>query len=217
VLKTEYNKTSQIGIDYVFPVKFDPDLLRVKAKTRKVKAIGVVKNELITKPVIIENPTEFLESKLLEDVLKIAVVSRYHNKEVAVGLIKGFGLTKGAIASSIAHDSHHIIALGVDDISISQCINFIITNRGGICYYNGETLFGLALPVYGLMTNMNAEEAAVAYETINSRVIADGCTLDAPFMTMSFMSLSVIPEIKITPGGLFDVGLFKYVDQFIDE
>lgn len=204
-------------IDYVFPEIFDPERLQVKARTHMVRAIEIIKNELITKQVVVYNQSNLLVSQPENDILKITVVSRYNPNKVAVGLIKGFGLTKGAIAASIAHDSHHIIAIGVDDVSISRCVSYIIDNRGGICYFDGQELFGLALPVYGLMTDKTAEEAASSYETINSRVIADGCTLDAPFMTMSFMSLSVIPEIKITPGGLFDVGIFNYVDQFIDE
>lgn len=217
VLKIKEKQSLAEKIDYVFPSQFDPVKLRVPARTRRVRAIEVVKNELITKQIIVENNDKMLVTKLENDVLKIVVISRYNTNEVAVGLIKGFGLTKGAIAASIAHDSHHIIAIGVDDISISKCINYILSSRGGICYFDGNKLFGLALPVYGLMTNRNAEEAAKAYEDINSRVISDGCTLDAPFMTMSFMSLSVIPEIKITPKGLFDVGVFNYVDQFVEE
>lgn len=206
---------SYSALNYVFPHSFNPSNLHSKAISNKVKAIEVINDELITNSVVVNNEAETLSCNLKEDVLKIAVLSRYKENELSVGLIKGFGMKKGAIAASIAHDSHHIISVGCDNASIEKCLEFIIKNRGGVCYFDGEQLHGLPLPVYGLMTDFSAEVAAAAYEKINSKVIADGCKLKAPFMTMSFMSLSVIPHLKITPAGLFDVDKFNYTELFI--
>lgn len=203
------------ALNYVFPNSFNPSNLNLKVASSKVKAIEVINDELITNTVVVNNEAETLSCNLNEDILKIAVLSRYKDNELSVGLIKGFGMKKGAIAASIAHDSHHIISVGCDNASIEKCLEFIIKNRGGVCYFDGEQLHGLPLPVYGLMTDSTAEVAASAYEIINSKVIADGCKLKAPFMTMSFMSLSVIPHLKITPAGLFDVDKFNYTKLFI--
>ncbi|HOZ13591.1 MAG TPA: adenine deaminase [Tenuifilaceae bacterium] len=216
VLETEEKvHKSYSALNYVFPTSFNPSNLNLKVASSKVKAIEVINDELITNTVVINNEAETLSCNLKEDVLKIAVLSRYKENELSVGLIKGFGMKKGAIAASIAHDSHHIISVGCDNVSIEKCLDFIIKNRGGVCYFDGQQLHGLPLPVYGLMTDSTAEVAASAYEKINSKVISDGCKLKAPFMTMSFMSLSVIPHLKITPAGLFDVDKFNYTELFI--
>jgi len=124
-------------------------------------------------------------------------------------------LKKGAIAESIAHDSHHIIAVGVDDKSIFDALSFVMKQKGGVCYNDSSKIWGLSLPVYGLMSYDPAEIVAEKYKEINSKVVMDGCTLRAPFMTLSFMALSVIPKLKITPKGIFDVIQFKFTDQFI--
>ncbi|KAB2870273.1 MAG: adenine deaminase [Bacteroidales bacterium] len=216
VLETEEKvHKSYSALNYVFPTSFNPSNLNLKVASSKVKAIVVINDELITNTVVVNNEAETLSCNLKEDVLKIAVLSRYKENELSVGLIKGFGMKKGAIAASIAHDSHHIISVGCDNASIEKCLEFIIMNRGGVCYFDGEQLHGLPLPVYGLMTDSTADVAASAYEKINSKVISDGCKLKAPFMTMSFMSLSVIPHLKITPAGLFDVDKFNYTELFI--
>jgi len=216
VLSSQSNgQKTYTALNYVFPLSFHNSNLDLKVKSDKVKAIEVINDELITNTVIVTNEAETLSCNLNDDILKIAVLSRYKENELSVGLIKGFGMKKGAIAASIAHDSHHIISVGCDNTSIEKCLNFILQNRGGICYFDGKELHGLPLPVYGLMTDSSAEVAAVAYEKINSKVITDGCKLKAPFMTMSFMSLSVIPHLKITPAGLFDVDKFNYTELFI--
>ncbi len=216
VLETKESvQKSYSALNYVFPTNFNPSSLDLKVVSNKVKTIEVINDELITNTVVVNNEAETLSCNLKEDVLKIAVLSRYMENELSVGLIKGFGMKKGAIAASIAHDSHHIISVGCDNHSIEKCLKFIIKNKGGVCYFDGEQLHGLPLPVYGLMTDSTAEVAAAAYEKINSKVIADGCKLKAPFMTMSFMSLSVIPHLKITPAGLFDVDKFNYTELFI--
>lgn len=204
------------NLNYVFPNNFRSEKLKIEAKTSTVKVIEVVSNELITNSTTRNcDVGSLIESNIEEDVLKIAVLSRYKENEIYVGLIRGFGLKKGALAASIAHDSHHIISVGCDDISIEKCLKFIVNNKGGMCYFDGAEMLGLPLPVYGLMSNADAETTAKAYDAVNARVINDGCNLSAPFMTMSFMSLSVIPHLKITPSGLFDVDTFNFTDLFI--
>jgi adenine deaminase len=212
VLK-EPRPTTNVKIPtYTFPNSFDSNLLVKKLDTKRVKVIDVVKDELITNWHVENSNTDLLEANPKEDLLKIAVVSRYKKNEASVGLIRGFGINKGAIAASIAHDSHHIIAIGCDDNSITQSINYIVKCGGGICYFDGDSIYGLPLPAFGLMTNESAEVAGKAYHELTQRVIADGCKLQAPFMTMSFMSLSVIPHLKITPTSLFDVDKFSFTN-----
>jgi len=201
-----YRFTSQISIESV----------RLLPHGEKVKAIKIIEGELVTE--IEEYQFKEKENNVVADVkndfLKIVVVNRYKEGEIFVGFINGFGIKTGAIAESIAHDSHHIIAVGVDDESILNAINFVIKNRGGLCYCNGSLINGLPLPVYGIMGNVSAEEIAKKYKEINSTVIEAGSIIRAPFMTLSFMALSVIPKLKITPKGLFDVNKFDYIDQF---
>lgn len=216
VLKKSTLTTKTIVPNYIFPESIGDIDISVPAKTGKFRAIGIINDELVTDNLEIVCDKNELSVDLDNDLLKIVVLSRYVPNKFSVGFIRGFGLTKGAIAASIAHDSHHIIAVGADDNSIKQCLNYIVKNRGGVCYYNSEQIFGLPLPVFGLMTNLSVEGAGMKYGEINSRVVADGCKLKAPFMTMAFMSLTVIPKLKITPSGLFDVVQFKPTDMFIE-
>lgn len=207
----------KINLDYVFTKSINANSIKLYPKSKSIKAIQVIEGELVTESVmynvVIENQS--IVSDIKNDFLKIVVVNRYKENQVSVGFIKGFGLKKGAIAESIAHDSHHIIAVGADDKSIYKAIDYILKQKGGVCYYDGEKITGLSLPVYGLISDEPAEIVAEKYRTINAKLINDGCFLKAPFMTLAFMSLSVIPKLKITPKGLFDVNQFKFVDPFI--
>ncbi len=218
VLKTEARIVkNDININYKFPKPISKEDLVLQPKSNKIQAIQIIEGELVTEKEIynIEDLSKPIISDTKNDFLKVVVVNRYKEKEVFVSLIKGFGIKKGAIAESIAHDSHHIIAVGVDDKSILDSVNYIIKQKGGVCYNNGAEIFGLPLPIYGLISDQPAEDVAQKYDYINSKVKADGCALKAPFMTLSFMALSVIPKLKITPRGLFDINQFNFVDQFI--
>lgn len=146
------------------------------------------------------------------DVLKIAVVERYGKNHVANAFIKGFGLEKGAIASSIAHDSHNIIVVGCDAKMMAEAVNTVIDNMGGIAVVDEDFNESLALPIAGLMTNEDAILVAERLETLHKRASDLGCKLDSPFMTMAFMALLVIPSIKISDLGLFDGNKFKLID-----
>lgn len=219
ILRSEHNPEN-VSVDkpeYKFTNGFDFNQLKVVAKSNSIKAIQIIEGELVTDSTIFNFKTENqnVDADITQDFLKVVVVNRYKDNEVGVGFIKGFGLKKGAIAESIAHDSHHIVAVGVDDHSIYNAIDFILKRKGGLSYFDGNNLFGMALPIYGLISDEPAQVVAEKYRSINNRVIGDGCILKAPFMTLSFMALSVIPTLKITPKGLFDVNQFKFVDLFI--
>ena len=144
------------------------------------------------------------------DILKIVVVNRYKEAPVAKGFIKNFGLKRGAIASSVAHDSHNIVAVGVDDESICRAVNLVIEKKGGVSCVGDQELI-VALPVAGLMSTEDGYKVAADYAAIDKAVKALGSTLSAPFMTLSFMALLVIPHLKLSDLGLFDGDRFQFV------
>ncbi len=152
-----------------------------------------------------------------EDILKIAVVNRYENQKPAIGFIRGFGLRKGAIASSVAHDSHNIISVGISDKEISRAVNLVIKHQGGISFADGNRQEVLPLPIAGIMSDQFGEKVANHYEKIDQEVKTSlGSTLTAPYMTLSFMALLVIPSLKISDLGLFDGNEFKFVPVQLD-
>jgi len=148
------------------------------------------------------------------DILKIAVVNRYQDVPPAIGFVKNFGLKKGAIAASVAHDSHNVVAVGVSDEDICRVVNSVIENKGGLAVVHDHLVETLALPVAGLMSNKGGFEVAKAYAHLDGRAKALGSTLKAPFMTLSFMALLVIPQLKLSDRGLFDGEDFQLIDLF---
>ena len=169
----------------------------------------LITNKIICKPII---KNGFYESDIENDILKIVVVNRYKNAPVAKGFIKKFAIKKGAIASSVAHDSHNIVAVGVDDESLMKAVNLVIKERGGVSAVSNEKEMVLGLPIAGLMSNEDGYKVAAAYTAIDKMVKAEmGSTLTAPFMTLSFMALLVIPHLKLSDLGLFDGDGFKFV------
>lgn len=152
-----------------------------------------------------------LRSSTTDDILKIIVINRYSDSKPAIGFIKGFGLKCGAIASTIAHDSHNIIAVGVDDTSIMKAVNALIEEKGGISLYN-NTLSVLPLDIAGLMSSQDAHTVANRYIEIERLVKQTGCTMPAPYMALSFMALLVIPTLKLSDIGLFDGEIFECIN-----
>ncbi|MCX8111336.1 MAG: adenine deaminase [Syntrophorhabdaceae bacterium] len=148
------------------------------------------------------------------DILKIAVINRYSNERPAMAFIKNFGLKKGAIASSIAHDSHNIVVVGTDDEDICSAVNLIIEKKGGLAVAVGNIQMVMPLPVAGLMSDGDGYEVARTYKNLDRLAKQIGTSLNSPFMTLSFMSLPVIPRLKITDRGLFDVDRFRFIDLF---
>ena len=185
----------------------------VKSKKR-INVIGVKDGELVTDKLLIlpKIKENNIVADVDKDILKIVVLNRYKKAKPQVGFVKNFGLKKGAIASSIAHDSHNIIAVGVSDKFITKAINEIVLMNGGIVSLNNDVVEKLALPIAGIMTDRSAEEVASDYKKISKMAIKMGSNLQAPFMTLSFMALLVIPSLKISDKGLFDVDAFDFVN-----
>jgi adenine deaminase len=148
------------------------------------------------------------------DILKIAVVNRYFDAPVAVSFVKNFGLRRGAIASSVAHDSHNIIVVGVDDKSICEAVNILMQVKGGVIAVADNTATLLELPIAGIMSGEDGYIIAKKYEEIDAVAKQMGSTLAAPFMSLSFMGLLVIPNLKMSDFGLFDGVHFELVSTF---
>ena len=165
-------------------------------------------NSCLTK---IQRQKSKIISDVERDILKIVVVNRYKNAPVAKAFIKNFKLRKGAMASSVAHDSHNIVAVGVDDESICNAVNLVIEHKGGISFYKENLEMIVPLPVAGLMSNEDGYKIAEQYSLIDAAVKTAGSTLASPFMTLSFMALLVIPHLKLSDLGLFDGDRFEFV------
>ncbi|MBU3744514.1 MAG: adenine deaminase, partial [Sediminibacterium sp.] len=183
-----------------------------------IPVIEALDGQLITRQLLINAKATDSEwiADVASDILKIVVVNRYHPAPIAKAFVAGFGLTNGAIASSVAHDSHNIVAVGVDDASIAAAINLIISSKGGVsCVVDGlrgdDTL--LELPIAGLMSAENGYQVADAYTAIDKKAKALGSKLTAPFMTLSFMCLLVIPHIKLSDWGLFNGDSFSFFSR----
>ena len=189
---------------------------RIKDYTGEV--IEAVDGQLITKKsdVSPKKTGEFFESDVEKDILKIVVVNRYHDADPSIAFIKNFGLKRGAIASSVAHDSHNIIAVGADDDSLCEAINLIIEQKGGISIADAAAPSSnqvLRLPVAGLMSDEDGYKVAEKYTQIDAAAKNLGSTLSAPYMTLSFMALLVIPHLKLSDKGLFDGDSFTLISH----
>jgi adenine deaminase len=192
---------------------------QMEKQIKKIRVIVAQDGELVTGQELVLPKTENgnLVSDPGRDILKMVVLSRYANDPAQIGFIKNMGLKKGAIASSIAHDSHNIIAVGARDEDIVRAVNRLVENRGGIVVGTAENLLDLPLEVSGLMSTLDGKEVAARYEQLNEEAGKLGTSLMSPFMTLSFMSLLVIPELKLGDKGLFDVTKFEFVELFADE
>ena len=186
--------------------------LKLEIKPGEARIIVAIDGAIVT-----EKTTAYLnlgsfESDTKRDLLKIVVINRYSKAPPAIAIIKGFGMKSGAIASSVAHDSHNIVAVGTNDIDLAACINNVIDHKGGVAASSGDTHYILPLPIGGLMSTQDGDTVGLAYESI-SHFVKDtlGSTLGAPFMTLSFMALLVIPSLKLSDLGLFDGNAFRFV------
>ncbi len=189
-----------------------PEHLKVEDNGKPVKVIKAIEGQLITET-IIGRPASiegYLESDTGQDFLKIVVVNRFEPAPPAVGFIHGFGFSKGAIASTVAHDSHNIIACGTNDSEILEAIRLLKQSRGGIVATDGSSHVMIPLPVAGLMSDADGYEVAGSYEKANAFAARLGSKMLAPFMTLSFMALLVIPQLKLSDKGLFDGQKFEF-------
>ncbi|HDR52384.1 MAG TPA: adenine deaminase [Mariniphaga anaerophila] len=192
--------------------------IRSSSKSRTIKVIQALDGELITNSFSSKmNITDGkIEADPSNDILKIVVINRYSKRKPAIGFIKGFGLKEGAIAGSIAHDSHNLIAVGVQDSDIVAVLNKLMETGGGIIAKKGNHIVNLSLPVAGLMSLDAVKDVALKYQKLNKLAWESGSSLKAPFMTLAFMSLLVIPELKIGDKGLFNVNDFAYTSLFAE-
>ncbi|WP_028980346.1 adenine deaminase [Sporocytophaga myxococcoides] len=213
------NKKSFIKQIPVTPInRFNTSLKKVSdfklaSSTGKTRVIEALDGQLITRSIEIDLPLEngYVQSTPEKDILKITVVNRYKEAIPAKAFIKGFGLKQGALASSIAHDSHNIVAVGVNDEEITKAVNEVIKNQGGIsAVYDGK-LYSLPLPVGGLMSAEDGYVVADKYTELDKISKEMGSTLTSPYMTLSFMALLVIPSLKLSDLGLFDGDKFEFV------
>jgi adenine deaminase len=192
--------------------------LFIKNDGNEIRIITAFDGELFTKELIRETgERKLIEPDTREDILKIVVKDRYHDAPPAVAFIKGFGLKSGAFASSVAHDSHNVISIGTNDRDIVNAINEIVKMRGGLAVSSSGRISSMQLNIAGIMSNRSCREIAYEYERLSSMVKELGCTMSAPFMTLSFMALLVIPELKLSDKGLFDGNRFCHVPLFIGE
>lgn len=198
---TNYKKAA----DFVLP-----------AQGKKLNVIEAFDGQLITKKQVL--PATIVGGNVVSntktDVLKMAVINRYNNAKPAIAFIKNFGLKEGAIASSVGHDSHNITVVGVDDEAIAQAVNMVIEAKGGLSAVATNQQLILPLPVAGLMSDQDGYQVSKTYTAIDNLSKQMGATLQAPFMTLSFMALLVIPSIKLSDKGLFDGDRFEFMDVF---
>lgn len=177
------------------------------AEARQLRVIQVLDGQLITEKYIAPLNSDLLK----DDILKIVVYNRYTQAAPAVGYIRGFGLKQGALASSVAHDSHNIVAAGTDDKAIAEAINLVVKEKGGLSAVSRDKKMILPLPIAGLMSNKDGYQVADDYIRIDqfSREVLE-CRLRSPFMSLSFMALLVIPSLKLSDKGLFDGDKFEF-------
>jgi adenine deaminase len=191
------------------------DELVIKGTGSKLKVIEAFDGELFTKSVSVETVNEEIyKPDPVSDILKIVVKDRYNDGPAAVGFIKGFGLKNGAFASSVAHDSHNIICIGANDKDIVSAVNEIVKMKGGLSVSDNAKTASLNLDIAGIMSSSSCEEVAAGYLNLSEQVKSLGCKLKAPFMSLSFMALLVIPELKIGDKGLFDGNKFCLTSIF---
>jgi adenine deaminase len=201
------------------PLKADD--IAVPAKAKKVVAIEIIPNQLLTRKSVCQLPV--VDGKLISDpardVLKMVVVERHHaTGNIGLGFVKGLGLKSGAIASTVAHDSHNLIVVGVEDEDILKAIQAIQTMNGGqLILENGKVIASLPLPIAGLMSDRPLAQVRAAMDELNRAARRLGVKLENPFMTLSFLALPVIPEVKLTDKGLVDVTKFDFISIYAED
>ena len=208
---------SSINVGWLEPDNF---VIRLpEGNTSQVRIIEVIPDQLQTREVL-ETPTtlgQLVVSDPQRDLLKMAVIERHAaSGRIGLGLVRGFGLKRGAIASTVAHDAHNLIVVGTNDHDMLTAAVRLVRIRGGLCAVaDGEVLAELPLPIAGLLSDASATTVVDQFQKVQAAAHTLGSTLTHPFMTLSFMSLSVIGDLKLTDSGLVDVAAFKHVDLFV--
>lgn len=215
-LLVEPPSSSLIGVtDTVHIGRLTTEDLRIAGRPGLVEVIGIEPGQITTRHLREEACVQNgeLVSDPERDLLKLVVVERHHASGcVGLGFVKGFGLSRGAIASSVAHDAHNLVIAGVSDSDIVQAAYALEAMGGGfVCVVDGKVQASVPLPLGGLVSPLPASELVQQLHTLDAAIAALGCTLDHPCMTLSFLSLSVIPALKLTDQGLIDVETFTLV------
>lgn len=199
------------------PIRMEDLKLVMPQGKSAVRVIEAQDGELLTDAFLWEpllTDSSEIHSQVEMDIIKLVVVNRYTNEPPVVGFVKNMGLRKGAMGGTVAHDSHNIIVAGVDDASITHLVNTLIDHKGGIAVGEDSGISILPLPVAGLMSDRRGEDVALEYLHLSNKAKSLGSSLKAPFMTLSFLSLLVIPSLKLGDKGLFDVNRFEFVSLF---
>jgi adenine deaminase len=214
--QTRISRMTPEIINHFIAMDHRPEDFVLPATSKTIRVIEALDGQLITNELLCNAKIEhgFAVADIGNDLLKIVVVNRYRSAKPAVAFIKNFNLKKGAIASSVGHDSHNIIAVGVDDVSISRAVNLIIKSKGGISAVTETSERIIPLPVGGIMSAEDGYSVAHQYKAIDAAVREMGSTLKAPFMTLSFMALLVIPSLKLSDKGLFNGNQFIFTETF---
>lgn len=219
----EAGRTALPHVPCATPNRFDAapieaESLRVPATGSKVRVIEARDRQLFTGESVVDAPVEEgnLAADPANDILKLAVVSRYEKAPPAVALIRGFGLKRGAIASSVAHDSHNVVACGTNDVDLANAVNAVIARRGGLSVAAGGEVNVLPLPIAGLMSDAEGPAVAAEYARLTAAARALGSPLGSPFMTLAFMALLVIPKLKLSDRGLFCGEELRFVPLFVE-
>lgn len=196
--------------------RISADALRVAPLSDRLRVMTCVDGTLRTGEALMEPKIEDgnVVADPARDILKIVVLNRYVPRHPAVGFIQGFGMKRGAIAATVSHDSHNIIALGTSDAEIASAINCLVDIKGGLCVSDGGSCTALPLPVAGLISPLPIRDVNEIYGILRDKARNFGCTFHDAFMTLSFMALPVIPRLKMTDLGLFDVEAFRHISCF---
>ncbi len=195
------------------------DFALIAVSGKRLQVIEAIDGQIVTgagveKPKV--SAKGLVECDPARDLLKLTVVNRYSDAPPAVALVRNFGLKSGALASSVAHDSHNIVAVGANDADLARAVNAVIKYGGGLSFAAGDLEKVLPLPIAGLMTTVDAQTAGAAYQELSTLARQHGCGLKAPYMCLSFLALLVIPQLKLSDLGLFDVGKFSLVEPWVD-
>ncbi len=204
-------------INHFNRINLSPDLFEVNDEGKYMRIIEAFDGQLITdeviSPAIVRHGLAVADPE--NDIHKIAVINRYFESKPSVAFIKNFGIRRGAIASSVAHDSHNIIVVGADDESMCRAVNLLFNHNGGLSLVDGPEELVIGLPVAGLMSDLDCKTIGRAYADIDRRAKDLGSSLRAPYMTLSFMALLVIPNLKLSDRGLFSGASFSFTPLFI--
>ncbi|MBN4072211.1 adenine deaminase [Flavobacteriales bacterium AH-315-E23] len=214
--KTLIESVAEVEINLFDCNEISESDIQLKAESAQIHVIEALDGQLITNDLVLNGKEEggHLVSDVDQDILKMVVLNRYSPAPPAIAFVKNFGISQGAIASSVAHDSHNIIAVGVNDAEIVRAINILIPPKGGISLCNGAQEMVLGLPVGGLMTTRDGYETAELYDAMDKEAKKLGSTLGAPYMTLSFLALLVIPKLKLSDKGLFDGEKFQFTSVY---